>query len=256
MLSSLLLALIGVGIQAAGPQSNPPDRELLTRVGQYVQGFENRLAAIIGDETYHQDVWDGRRRLATRTIHSEMLFLSLSREGAWTSGLSVRNVLSVDGRAVEDSHGRLDRILTSPELDAVSQLRLLQAEGARFDVGRVWRSTGDPTLVFRFLLPANQSRFTFDRAQRDRVDGTDVVGIAFVEREHPTAVDIDGRDVISRGDVERRCDRDVQARQSVVDVGAEPDGGELFERTFAHDVRGDLRSISAVRNVRTTPAAQ
>jgi hypothetical protein len=91
--------------------------------------------------------------------------MSLSREGVW---LSVRNVLSADGRAVGDSKGRLDRILKSPGLDYLSQLRLLKAESARWDVGQVFRTTGDPTLVFRFLLPANQPRFTFGKGRRER----------------------------------------------------------------------------------------
>jgi hypothetical protein len=151
-------------LAAAISQSAPADQELLARVGQYVQELEERLAVTIGDETYHQDA-SYRGGHLTRTLRSEILFMSLSREGVW---LSVRNVLSADGRAVGDSKGRLDRILKSPGLDYLSQLRLLKAESARWDVGQVFRTTGDPTLVFRFLLPANQPRFTFGKGRRER----------------------------------------------------------------------------------------
>jgi hypothetical protein len=107
---------------------------------------------------------------------------------------------------IADSSGRLDRILMTPGLDYLSQLRLLKAESARFDVGQVWRTTGDPTLLFRFLLPGNQSRFTWGKPRRERIDRTDVLKLAFVEHEYPTAIDFDGRDALSHGAVWVRPD--------------------------------------------------
>jgi hypothetical protein len=207
----LLILLLGAwtaGLHANPPQSASSDEELLSRVGKYVQELEDHLAVVIADETYHQDVWTkgwrGDQQTASRAIRSETLFMSLTQDGTW---LSVRNVLSVGGRSIqEDSKGRLDRILKSPGLDYFSQLLLLKAESARFDIGQVWRTTGDPTLVFRFFLPANQSRFTFGKPRHEKIDGIDVVKVAFDEREHPTAIDYNGQDVLSHGAVWIRPD--------------------------------------------------
>jgi hypothetical protein len=202
----LAIVLLGVSsseIHANAPQSISADDELLVRVGKYVQQLEDQLAVVIGDETYQQDVWERGRHVETRAIRSEMLFMSLSRQDAW---LSVRNVLFVDGRSIADSKGRLDRIMAAPGLDYLLQLRLLKAESARYDVGHVWRTTGDPTLIFRFLLPANQTHFTFGQPRRERVDGIEALKLTFAEHEHPTAIDFDGHDALSHGAVWVRPD--------------------------------------------------
>jgi mRNA-degrading endonuclease toxin of MazEF toxin-antitoxin module len=168
----LLILLLGAwttGLQANPPQSASNDEELLSRVGKYVQELEDHLALVIGDETYHQDVWTkgwrGDQHTASRAIRSETLFMSLTQDGTW---LSVRNVLSADGRSIQDSKGRLDRILKAPGLDYLSQLRLLKAESARFDIGQVWRTTGDPTMVFRFF--ACESKPVYVRQTAPRKD--------------------------------------------------------------------------------------
>jgi hypothetical protein len=200
----LMFVLLWVSARIhAKPPSTSSDDELLSRLGNYVQEIEDHLAVVVGDETYQQDVWDRDRHVATRRIRSEMLFMSLSRQDVW---LSVRNVLSVDGRSIAESKGRLDRILTSPGLDYLLQLRLLKAESARYDVGQVWRTTGDPTLMFRFFLPQNQTRFTFGKPRRERIDDTDVVKLTLSEHEHPTAIDFDGHDALSHGAVWIRPD--------------------------------------------------
>jgi hypothetical protein len=208
----LLLGASSAGLHANPTQSTSHDGELLARVGAYVEQLEDHLAVVIGDETYQQDVWERKSHVASRAIRSEMLFMSLSRQGAW---LSVRNVLTVDGRLIADSKGRLDRILASPGFDYLLQLRLLKAESARYDVGQVWRTTGDPTLAFRFLLPANQGRFTFGQPRRERVDGVDVVRLTFSEHERPTAIDVDGHDALSHGAVWVRPDDGTVVRTSL-----------------------------------------
>jgi len=211
----VLLLTASAGVTGAGAIPSPPgsnDGELLGRVGRYVQHLEDHLAVVVGDERYQQDVWDRGAHTASRAIRSEMLFMSLSRQDVW---LSVRNVLSVDGRRIADSKGRLDRILISPGLDYLSQLRLLKAESARFDIGHVWRTTGDPTLVFRFLLPGNQTRFTFGQSHPERIEGIDVVKLPFSEHERPTAIDFDGRDALSHGAVWIRPDDGTVVRTSL-----------------------------------------
>lgn len=232
-------------IDAGSSQSGSDEQELLARVNRYVQQAEEHLAVLIGDETYHQDVWTahvggGIRRVgesqhtASRVIRSETLFMSLAQDGnGW---LSVRNVRSVDGRAVQDSKGRLDRILKSAGLDYLLQLRLLKAESARYDVGQVWRTTGDPMLVFRFLLAVNQSRFAFSNFHHETVDGIDVVKVAFDEHDRPTAIDFNGQDALSHGAVWVRPDDGTIVRTRLeIKTHTALDAGVVV--TFNHDAR-------------------
>jgi hypothetical protein len=199
----IVAALVGRS-RSANAEPTPALEDLLDRVGRYVQRLEENWAVVISDEAYRQDVWKrppagavGGLTHTSRSIRSEMLFMWLSQENV---GLSIRNVLIVDGHPITDSKERLDRALAAPGFDYVAQLRRLQAESARFNVGQVWRTTGNPSLVLRFLLPANQSYFTFSRAGDTRVDGETVTKLAFAEREHhPTAIDFNGEDVLSRG---------------------------------------------------------
>ncbi len=227
-----------MGGVCAGTAQTVSNDELLVRVGRYVKATEARLAVIVGEETYHQDVWTRRRaqHTASRVIRSETLFMSVAQDG--TGWLSVRNVLSVDGRSIQDSKGRLERILKSPGLDYLSQLRLLKAESARYDIGNLLRTTGNPMLVFRFLLPLNQHRFTFGSYHSERVDSIDVVKVSFDEREAPTAIDFDGQDVLSHGAIWVRPDDGTIVRtrlqlrtRTQVDIAVDV--------TFSHDSRLD-----------------
>jgi hypothetical protein len=125
-----------------------------------------------------------------------MLFMWLPQENLW---LSVRNILAVDGRAIPDSKQRLDKALSEPGFDYVSRLRRLQAESARYDIGQVWRTTGSPSLVLRFLLPTNQQRFKFSLGGFERRADRNVVKVSFAERESPTFIDFNGQDAKSNG---------------------------------------------------------
>jgi hypothetical protein len=201
---SVAAGVVAVTLTTASVASRPADAapEILARVGIYVQQLEARLAVLIGDEVYQQDVW-GRSSArgshkASRTMRSEIMFMWLAQEQVW---LSIRNILTVDGRFIPDSKARLDHVLAMPTFDAMTRLFQIKAESARYDLGQVWRTTGDPSLVLRFLLPASQDRFAFSVKGDERLAGEHVVKIAFVERDAPTAIDFNGRDVLSKGEI-------------------------------------------------------
>ena len=197
-----ILFIVVLLANRASAQTTVDRQALLERVGRYVQDLQQNLAVVISDETYHQDVYRafspgrGRIHTATRTIRSEMLFMWLAQEDRT---LSIRNVLSVDGRPIADSKGRLDRALALPGFDYVARLRALKAESARYDIGHIWRTTGEPDVVLRFLLPINQSHFLFTPDGVERVGGELVTKLRFTEQLRPTAIDFNGEDVVSRG---------------------------------------------------------
>jgi len=127
-----------------------------------------------------------------------MLFVWLPDERVW---LTVRNVLSVDGRDVAQSRERLRSAVGEPGGERLTRLRRLVDDSARFNVGRAFRNFNYPTLALAFLDPAVQPRFTFTLAGRERVGGTDAWKINYVERESPTVIQGDGADRIARGSV-------------------------------------------------------
>jgi hypothetical protein len=102
--------------------------------------------------------------------------------------LTARNVLSVDGSPVVDSKRRLDDALAESGNDRRSRLRRLRDEGARFNLGRIYRNFNDPTLVLQFLDPAFQPRFDFTMLGAEKANGVDAWKVRFSERSRPTLI--------------------------------------------------------------------
>ena len=84
---------------------------LLDRAAAYVEQYKHDFALVISDEDYTQRL-SGRaasRAPRQRRTRAEMLFTWTADEQAW---LTVRNVLSVDRRAVADSQVRFNELLS------------------------------------------------------------------------------------------------------------------------------------------------
>ena len=65
---------------------------------------------------------------------------------------------------------------------------MILAESNRYNLGPVVLTVNIPTLALLFLDPANQSRFTFERKGRRRVQGVETAEVQLVERERPALV--------------------------------------------------------------------
>jgi hypothetical protein len=200
--AAVLWSLTGI---ALGGRSTHDDESVLTgilrRTATYVHQFDDEFAVVISNEHYEQQrtLFKGRSpRPEYRRIESEMLFMWLADQQRW---LSVRNVLSVDGKAITDSASRLDRALADPVPDRLPRLLRLRDEGARFNVGGVYRNFSDPALVLQFLDQAFQTRFRFDLESKDRVNNAEVWKINFVERRRPTVIRDGELDVPSQGSI-------------------------------------------------------
>jgi hypothetical protein len=190
----VLAALLVLPPPASVAAPRPDLAVVLERAGQYVLGFEERFALVIGDERYDQHKIGGAMRLGNgstiappqdRTIESEMLFLWLSGERAW---LAVRNVLTVDGGAVDGSQQRLDRLLASTAPIGLARLRQLRNESARFNIGTIRRNFNDPMSPLRFLEPESRRRFGFALAGEETVNGVVTSKVTFNEEARPTFI--------------------------------------------------------------------
>jgi hypothetical protein len=175
---------------------------ILRRAGEYVRQFERDFAAVITDEVYEQEHWDGSlaQQHERRSIRSEMLFMRLPGQGL--SWLTARNVLAVDGQEVPDSRERLDRAIKGGERGLVDRLRSVADEGARFNLGRVQRNFNDPVLALLFLDPDYQPRFKFTPGPEEDVAGVRARRVSFKERSAPTVIRaVGGKDVFTSGSV-------------------------------------------------------
>ena len=185
---------------------------LLARAGANVQALARSLAVVICNETYMQQLRDSRDKslLAQRSLQSEVLFRWLAEEDLW---LAIRSVKQVDGAAVTADTMPWEAALadTSP----VERLRQMQAAALKYDIGPVLRTTGDSTLVLRFLLPVNQSRFRFRDDGRERIDREVVERLTFVEEQLPTLVQVDDADSPASGTIWLRSDDGTVVRTRV-----------------------------------------
>jgi hypothetical protein len=196
----LIVLLISACLVTAVASAQRAD-DILLRAGTFVRETAQRLSGVVADELYEQQLFasfvDSRLspRIARRAMRSEALFMWLPAASQW---VFVRNVLAVDDRPVPDSGDRLDRLFNSG-VDAAAYLRQLQEENARFDIGPVTRTFGDPTFALRFLDAPSQARFAFDRAGTERVGGVRAMRFAYHERRRPFVIHVDGMNAQSSG---------------------------------------------------------
>jgi hypothetical protein len=178
--------------------------EILARAGAFVLDTSNQLSGVIADESSQQKVYGPalssgtRPLLRQREMRGEALFLWLPAAMEW---MFVRNVLRVDNSPVPDSGERLDRLFKDAGADRAAYLRQLQVENARFDLGPVVRTLGDPTFALRYLEPESQPRFAFSGAGTERIGGIRANVFFFSERRRPYVVKVNGMDGQSRGTV-------------------------------------------------------
>lgn len=182
---------------AIAPPAAPAGDALLARAAEYVLKFEREFEHIVSDEHYEQRLsGTSYRGTQRRRTTGEMLFWWVPDVSAW---LTVRNVLTVDGRTVENSGERFHRAFSEPG-NAVAHLRQMRDESARFNIGTIFRNINYPTLALQFLEPAKARRFAFNPAGADRIDGIAVTRVTYHERDAPTTVQDDaGHNMFAAG---------------------------------------------------------
>ena len=165
----------------------------------YAIAYGASLASVVADEDYAQELTlrrDGSR-VEQRRLESEIAFVKLSNAIDW---LAFRSVLRVDGTAVADAAGRLERIFRDTPGSALAQVRAIAAESARHNLGPVQRNFNVPTTVLQFILPQHQERFRFRKVAEERTGKETVWVIEFREQRRSTFVRTpEGRDAPAEG---------------------------------------------------------
>jgi hypothetical protein len=192
------IALLLTPVPIKGVDPTPPLSQILERVADYVRQFEDDFAVILSDEDYVQtETISSRSTTFQRRIRSETLFTWLPDERTW---LTVRTILTVNGAPIPNSKDRLNGALADLGPGRTTRLRRLRDEGARFNIGRIFRNFNDPTLVLQFLDPVDQPRFAFSIVGAEKLNGINTWKVAFEEVARPTIIRNElGGDVPSSG---------------------------------------------------------
>ncbi len=206
-----LIVIVLAGLSAVGPvfagNERQPDLDtVLRRAADYVEGYHEKLSSIVAEERYVQrtgpdldrSALPGPREGKERVLRSDFVLIrGFARGSPW---IGVREVLEVDGRAVEGEHGRLEALLADTGADVERRLRALADAQARYNLGDLYRTINVPTLALEFLRRDRQDRFRFKRSGTAELHGVHAWTVAFKERVRPTLIRTpEGRDVVSSG---------------------------------------------------------
>jgi hypothetical protein len=202
-----LLALVLARVDV--PAQEPSLDAVLARIGAYVTDYQERLAGVVAEETYHQQVMRPSRGNRTtrdfRELKSDVLLVKTGTDDRW---LQFRDVFEVDRKPIRDRDERLYQLFVSgAKPDARAQAETIQNESARYNIGPVWRTINIPILALLFFETGNQELAEFTRARTTDfrryaalAAPTDVWLIEFKETTDNTMVrGADQRPIPSRG---------------------------------------------------------
>ena len=201
-----LLAALAFAMPLRANQHQPSLKDVMRRVGAYVDAYGDRASIVVSTETYDQRAESSSNTPETRTLVSDFALVYADAIHGW---LGFRDVIEADGRRVADRENRLARVLMGSEgrFDEASRL---SNESARFNLGRIQRNFNVPTSAMFFLLSENQDLFRF-AARRVADDGT--WEIAYRETGRPTLIHTpDGDPVTTSGTIWVRPDDGVVVR--------------------------------------------
>lgn len=187
--------------------AQPPPDDLLARMHAAVEHYYQQAPSLVAREDYKQtitatmrsaDVFSGRTG-SERLLVSEMLMVRLPRTAGW---ISFRDVMSVDGRTLDNRQQRLVDLLQSPRPDAIAEARRLAGESARYNLGQLTRTLNVPDVALEFLRTAHKPRMKFEGPRSETIEGAKLMMFRFEETVGPTILrDGTGRDIKASGRV-------------------------------------------------------
>ena len=239
--------------------AQPEGADLLPRIHAYVERFRRELPSIVAEEHYVQvatsalSLASGERAAGERVLRSDILMITVPGTIGW---VSFRDVFEVDGQRIRDREDRLLDLLRSPNANALAQARRLAAESARYNLGRVHRTTNLPDSVLVYLQAASASRMKFDAPRASApVDGAETVVIRFRETGRPSIVTARrGANVPASGQVWAHAATGSIVKTEFTLSDLSTDG--VFVVEFAVDERSGLRLPAKITERYTSPGEE
>jgi hypothetical protein len=171
--------------QEAAPRARPEKidfspKALAAKASEYLAEYATKLARIIADESYLQEVYASADvRTASRRMKGELFLTYLAADREW---MSVHDVHEVDGQPVPD---RAELVALVQRGAETSVLRELTRRNGRFNIGSVARNFNEPTLGLLILESSRLSSSEFSRQAVVPSAGATLVTLAFKERGIP-----------------------------------------------------------------------
>jgi len=204
VLGVLTALAFAIPLRANQPQVSLKD--VMRRVGAYVDSYGDRASIVVSTERYGQHSTSSSNALRTLTLVSDFALVYADAIHGW---LGFRDVIEVDGRGIADREDRLARVLMGSE-GRFDEARRLSDESARFNLGNIQRNFNVPTTGLFFFASENLDRFKF-AARRVADDGT--WEISFRETSKPTLIRTpDGEPVTTTGTIWVRPEEGVVLR--------------------------------------------
>jgi formylglycine-generating enzyme required for sulfatase activity len=222
--SAVLAFLIAAAAAASAPRAERVTLdELLDHVAWYLDYFVDEFENVVAEETYTQDssvllptfspMPGGRggafppppspsdaARARHRDLRSDFLLVKSPDTDAL---VPFRDVLEVDGVPVRDREARLAKLFLSEHGGtAMQHAEKIGAEGARYNLGNMRSTLGNPVLGLGVLQRSYQRRFHFSLGKEDRAIGPTAVVVDFKETASPAMIRGEaGRDLMAHGHI-------------------------------------------------------
>ncbi len=207
---ALLFALtLSTALVLAAPQ--PPQKTpldvVLDRAGWYLDYFVDEFENVVAEETYTQDssqmlasfspMTGGRGgavqppapsdmlRARHRDLRSDYLLVKSPDTQAL---VPFRDVIQVDGVIVRDREARLAKLFLTANTDAMNQAERIREEGARYNLGNMRSTLGNPVLALGVLQQTYQPRFRFSLGKDDKSLGPGVAVVEYRETQSPAMI--------------------------------------------------------------------
>ena len=194
---------------------------LLDRAAWYLDYFVDEFENVVAEERYVQDSTmplpsfspvGGARgggfppppspsdaaRARHRDLRSDFL---LVKSPDTLALVPFRDVIDVDGVAIRDREARLANLFLSARgASVMEQAERIGAEGARYNLGNMRSTLGNPVLGLGVLQRTYQARFRFTLAKDDRASAAGVSVVEFKETASPAMIRGEaGRDLMAHG---------------------------------------------------------
>jgi formylglycine-generating enzyme required for sulfatase activity len=221
VVSAFLFAL-SLGTVLVFGAGQPPARTdlaaVLDRAGWYLDYFVDEFENVVAEETYAQDSSQllptispasGRGAISQPQSAAEMLrarhrdlrsdFL-LVKSPETEALVPFRDVIQVDGITVRDREARLAKLFLTATTDTMAQAEHIREEGARYNLGNMRSTLGNPVLALGVLQQTYQPRFRFSLSKEDRGFGPAVAVVEYKEVASPAMIRGEaGRDLPAHG---------------------------------------------------------
>ena len=176
VICSLVTVVTTAGV--ASPTQAPSAEELLLSARTYLAGYAQRVSGVTLDEALMLTENANALRTAPQRLASDLILLNVGGQL-----LGMRDLYSVDTRAVRAKETRIAKVLAEPTPATWQTAQDYAREHAVYLRTNVVLWFSDPVMVTRCLAPEYRGRLTFKVEGSKRLNGVQVYGLGFKESD-------------------------------------------------------------------------